>query len=313
MTKVLLIGDTHPEMISIATELSSKEIPFKIVLPTYFTVKEAKYLFSAGVKFTKLRIWLAKRVLNVVIDKKFLIRKYAYLEFLTWYTKRLGLDSISWKFSQIYKLLLAKKIIKIIHELKPEIVVSYDTIKTPTPDGFKHIVICPMTHPDSVAASLSQSKKLFPNWPEMEDEKPMGLGNTAQLATSIVVLSNFAKATYVAQGFAPQTIEVLHIGPVNGSDYAPRKNAKKQHEKYKVLFLGRMTRIKGIEALMEASHILDCEKFSISLAGQCAPDIESYIVQQSNKKVLTLHANPEPNQIRDFYRNSNIFVLPSFN
>lgn len=313
MSRFLLIGDTHPEMIAIANELAFRNLSFKLILPTYFTVGEARIIANLGIRFTKFDPWLKKRTLNAAITKKQLIRKYAVLELLTWLAKRYGREQIFWLLWQSYRNLLSKNMSVILESICPETVISYDTIQLPLPSSYRHIVICPMTHPSEVRKALIHSKTLFPNWPEMNDETPMGISNTAREADTLVVLSNFAKQSYVSQGMEPGKIEVIHIGPINGSDYPQTRSNAFPSSKLSVLYLGRMTRIKGIDALIQVSHLLDPSQISISLVGQSSPEITKYIRNKCNPDVLSLYVNPSPSEVTTFYRNSHIFVLPSFN
>ncbi|NCV44753.1 MAG: glycosyltransferase, partial [Actinobacteria bacterium] len=246
------------------------------------------------------------------ITSDLILRPYAYLETLTWIFKRLGQDHISWKFAREYSKRVAKKLPKIIESFKPNIVISYDTIKVPPSDKFKYIVICPMSHPAAVKKSLLQSKELFPNWPELEDEIPLGINDTANFADRIVLLSEFAKQTYTCQGFEASKLEVIHVGPVNGNKDFRLPNYKKGSV-LRILFLGRMTRVKGVEALAELSHYLNPLNFKISLVGQCSPIIARYIREISNGTVLTLFENPQPKDISKHFAESDIFALPSFN
>ncbi len=310
--RVLLIGDTHPEMISIARNLSRRDINYKIVLPTYFTVQESQTLVKFKIGYMGLQPWLQKRTLDPCISSDSMIRTYAALEAFTWLAKKFGYHQISWKFANLYNRKLTKRLPRIIESINPEFVVSYDTIKVPRSNRFKHIVICPMSHPIAVKESLIQSKNLFPNWPEMDDEKPLGINETAQFADRVVVLSQFAKNTYVSQGFEESKLEVIHIGPINGNKDS-QLISEGENEFLRILFLGRMTRIKGVEALARLSDHLDPLKFQISLVGQCSPIIAKYIRSISNSDVLTLNENPAPNEISRFYSESDVFALPSFN
>jgi glycosyltransferase involved in cell wall biosynthesis len=313
MKKLLLIGDTHPEMIAIAEELAERKIGFRLILPTYFTEGEARLLANFGIRFTRFNPWLKKRTLSSSIRREHLMRRFATLELLAWLTKRQGLDQISWRFGQLYRFLVKKEIGAVLKTTMPSLVVSYDTISIPQSLSFKHIVICPMTHPASVSESLAHSKGIFPNWPVMSDEMPMGNTKSAKAADNIVVLSHFAKSSYVNAGFAEKNIDVIHIGPINGSDYLQTRMNIREDRKISILYLGRMTRIKGVEALMQVSHLLDPNDFSIQLVGQSSPKVAEYIINNSNKKVLALHINPTPSEVSSFYRKCQVFVLPSFN
>jgi hypothetical protein len=110
--KVLLIGDTHPEMIAIAKNLALNSIDFKIVLPTYFTVRESRILSNLGVRILGLGAWLQKRTLDSHINSDSIIRKYAFMETSTWLFKRMGYHRLSWKLADMYNKKLASQFLR---------------------------------------------------------------------------------------------------------------------------------------------------------------------------------------------------------
>lgn len=310
--RILLVGDTHPEMVAIAKILARSKTDFKIVLPTYFTEHESRFLSSIVIRGLGLNAWLQKRTLDTCIKSNSLIRKHAFLETCTWIFKRFGYHRISWKFARRYNKKVSNSLPRIIHLYGPDVVVSYDTIRVPRLQKIKHIVICPMSHPVEVAKSLAEAKKLFPDWPEMDDEKPLGINETAKFADRVVLLSRFARNSYVSQGFEESKLEVIHIGPINGNSEMSQP-LEKEKNILRILFLGRMTRVKGIDALARLSNSLSPEKFQIRLVGQCPPGISTYIRQISNCEVLKLIENPTPDVISEHFLNSDVFALPSFN
>ncbi len=310
--RVLLIGDTHPEMIAIAKNLARSNTDFKIVLPTYFTIHESQFLSKIIIRDSSLNAWLHKRTLESCIKSDSVIRKYAFLETCTWLFKKFGYHGISWNFARRYNQKVSNSLTRIIHLYRPDVVVSYDTIRVPRLEKFKHIVICPMSHPVVVAKSIAEAKKLFPDWPEMDDEKPLGINETAKFADCVVLLSKFAKNSYVSQGFEESKLKVIHIGPINGnSELSPPLKIEKSI--LRILFLGRMTRVKGVEALARLSNSLSPTNFQIRLVGQCPPNIASYIRRISNCEVLQLIENPSPDEISEHFLTSDVFALPSFN
>ena len=309
-SRVLLVGDTHPEMIAIAKILARNKTDFKIVLPTYFTASESRFL--SFIVMRGLKLWLKKRTLDTCIKSNSVIRKHAFLETCTWLFKKFGFQRISWKFARRYNKRVSNSLPRIIHLYEPDILVSYDTIRVPRFEKIKHIVICPLSHPVEVAKSLAESKKLFPDWPEMDDEKPLGINETAKFADRVVLLSRFARNSYVSQGFEESKLDVIHIGPINGNSQMSLP-LKKEKDILRILFLGRMTRVKGVEALARLSNSLSPKKFRIILVGQCPSVISAYIRQISNCDVLKLIDNPSPDVIAEHFLNSHVFALPSFN
>lgn len=310
--KVLLVGDTHPEMVAIARELAQRNIDFKIVLPTYFTDSESKFISLFLLKGLELNSWVKKRTLDSRIKSKFIIRKYAILESLSWIFKRRGYNSISWKLARNYNLKISIALPKLVDLYKPSVVVTYDTINVTKFDNAKHVVICPMTHPNVVANDLAEAKAFSPDWPEMVDEEPLGIAETAKNANRIIVLSEYAKQSYTYHGFENSKLKVIPIGPINGNSEISHR-LKRDSGVLRILFLGRMTQIKGIETMAQLSHLVNARLVQISLVGLCPPNIATYIRSISNPKVLTLIENPSPDELSRYFLNSDIFVSPSFN
>ena len=312
MNRVLLIGDTHPEMIAIANKLAMEGIHYQIILPTYFTFAEAEFLTRFRIINSKYRPWLIKRTLNPRIAKENLIRTYALLEFFSWILRNKGFHNLSWHFLRFYLYCNRRKITSIITSAEPNLIVSYDTMIFPKTLKQDLVVICPMSHPASVQTHLSLAKNKFPNWPEMEDEAPLGNNDTALAAKKIVVFSAFAKQSYIDQGFRESQIEIIHIGAINGNRSPLCKPEYNSSKKLHLLYLGRMTRIKGIDAIMQVSELLNPEDFKISLVGQCSPNIAKYIRGNSNNSILELASNPTSHEVEHYFRQADIFVLPSF-
>lgn len=312
MNRVLLIGDTHPEMIAIANKLAMEGVHYQIILPTYFTFAEAEFLTRFRIINSKYHPWLIKRTLNPRIAKENLIRTYALLEFFSWILRNKGFHNLSWYFFEFYSYCRRRKITSIIASAKSNLIVSYDSMIFPKTLKQDLVVICPMAHPAKVQKQLSIAKNKFPNWPEMLDEAPAGNNDTALTAKKIVVLSAFAKQSYIDQGFRESQIEIINIGPINGNrspSYKPEYNSSK---KLHLLYLGRMTRVKGIDAIMQVSELLNPEDFKISLVGQCSPNIVKYIKGNSNNSILELVSDPTPHEVEHYFRQADIFVLPSF-
>jgi len=313
MNKVLLVGDTHPEMIAIANRLAIESVNYHIVLPTYFTFSESSLITRLRFVRSKYHPWLLKRTLNSRITKDSLKRTCASLELISWILKNRGFHKLSWKFLRYYHFFRRRKIPGLISSIQPNLIVTYDTMILPRNLKQEIIVICPMSHPASVKRDLGLARDKFPNWPEMDDEAPLGDNETALSAKRILVLSEFAKQSYIDQGFQASEIDVLHIGPINGNRASTYEPNYISGNKLHILFLGRMTRIKGIEAIMQVSKLLDPCDFRISLVGQCSPDIARYIRENSNSTILQLIPNPKPDDIEVYFREAHIFVLPSFN
>ena len=299
-------------MISIACELSNQQHHFKIFLPLYFTQEESRYircLFFGNVKF---RAWLSKRTLPKEIKRSNLIRPFASLDFLIWVLKRLYLEKSSDKLLKVYKALLTYYLKYYVPRYPSSILICYDTIKLPPKIENRVIVICPMTHPDSVRKDLSQASLDYPGWPISSKIDISGVLSTSSRADKLILLSTYARDSFARAGFDSEKLFVLPIGPINGQmDKIEIGNLSKP-KVLRVLFVGQMGLRKGVPALMELSHKI--HSFGrLRLVGPCSRDVANYIREHSNSQTLALVQNPTPQELRQEFEQAHVFVMPSYN
>ena len=97
-------------------------------------------------------------------------------------------------------------------------------------------------------------------------------------------------------------------------------NKKNKHKKIKILFCGRIVKEKGIEELLTALDVVSTKGIDVSLdiIGNCALDYKLKLkkiirdLNISSSKIRFLGFIPFGKQLLDFYRNSDIFILPSW-
>jgi glycosyltransferase involved in cell wall biosynthesis len=308
----ILIGDTHPEIIAIARELSKQSHIYKLFLPFYFTHKESRFIMKLFRENSNQITWLMKRTLPKEIMKSSLIRPFASLDLFLWVLKRLNLNGSSDKLLRIYKFLL-ETYLKVFLKFQPNpILICYDTIRLPSSIKNMVVVICPMTHPEKVSHDLQQAALDYPDWPFFKKNEATGFLSTSARADKLVLLSTYARDSFESAGFDSEKLFVLPIGPINRNLNSFEIRTRKIPQVLQVLFVGQMGLRKGVPALLELSYkINDIAK--IRLVGPCSKEVARYIQEFSNSQTLTLVTNPTPQILMEEFKQAEIFVLPSYN
>jgi len=126
------------------------------------------------------------------------------------------------------------------------------------------------------------------------------------LADYITVPSQFAFDSFLAHGFPPEKLLLIHFG-VDTDRFSPRP--RQVREEFRVLFTGRIGLRKGVQYLLSAWNKLKLKNASLELVGEVEPTF---------KKVLSNFSALENLQIPGFVRNpsdkfaeADVFVFPS--
>ena len=308
----ILIGDTHPEMIAIACELSKQQHEFKLFLPLYFTHREAQIVKILVWKNLKFRSWLYKRTLPIELRKRNLIRPFASIDFFLWVLKRLDLSDFSDKLLKIYKVLLQSYLSFYLRAYPSATVICYDTIKIPNQIMNRIIAICPMTHPETVRRDLRQAKLDYPDWPISSKIEDTGILATSARADILILLSTYARDSFKEAGFNSEKLSVLPIGPINGRPETFEMKRRSKQNLLQLLFVGHMGLRKGVPALLELSYkIRSIGK--LRLVGPCSREVADYIKENSDSQTLTLVQNPTPDALIEEFTQADVFLMPSYN
>lgn len=308
----LLIGDTHPEIIAVAREYSKQNALFTIILPLYFTVAESRKLSLILPQNSKFRLWLLKRTLPPEIINKNLRRPFATIDLLLWCLKKINLNSGARTLSRVYKNLLQSYLFFYLQSHHIKQITCYDTINLPR--NFKNhlVVICPMSHPNSVGTAMMKAKKDFPFWFFDVENQVTGISAMTERASDIVVLSQYSHNTFERAGFPIEKLHTIAIGPINGSRTLPSFDKLTKPANFSALFVGYMGLRKGVPAIMQASYQVE-GLAQFRLVGPTSKNIASFIRENSNSKTLTVVENPDPENLRLEFESAQIFVMPSYN
>jgi glycosyltransferase involved in cell wall biosynthesis len=127
-----------------------------------------------------------------------------------------------------------------------------------------------------------------------------------RLADHIICLSEWAKESLVKNNIPLHKIHVANLG------FDPDKfKAKESYtigEKLKILFVGTLTKRKGIDLLLKISDELS-HMVELTLVGPLA-DAKELINAQ--KESFTIHRSVNHDQLSRLYRDSDLFVFPSY-
>jgi hypothetical protein len=128
-------------------------------------------------------------------------------------------------------------------------------------------------------------------------------------ADRVIVNSAFSRDALIKQGVSPQKLVVVPLcfepHKENGAEVA---ETKKSGQPLKVLFLGQVILRKGIHYLIEAARLLDPDKVHFEVVGPLG--ITPAAVANVPRNV-TFHGRAIGSQAVDWYRRSDVFVLPT--
>src|SRR5205807_4305508 len=72
-----------------------------------------------------------------------------------------------------------------------------------------------------------------------------------QLADRVLAPSSFARDSHIAEGIDPQRLVLAPLG-VDTDVFSPQRENYTEDGRFRVLFVGRITRFKGVEHLLRA-------------------------------------------------------------
>ncbi|GIU82977.1 MAG: glycosyltransferase family 1 protein [Acidobacteria bacterium] len=126
----------------------------------------------------------------------------------------------------------------------------------------------------------------------------------------INVLSSYARESFIKQGVDPKKIIVTPYG-IDTEKFRP-KAASVNEKKVRILYVGRMELLKGVQYLLEAFAALKRKDVELHLVGPILPEMLPLLKKYSDERIKLFGAvNHE--DLPKFYQDSDIFVFPSIN
>jgi glycosyltransferase involved in cell wall biosynthesis len=130
-----------------------------------------------------------------------------------------------------------------------------------------------------------------------------------ELADIIIVNSEWSRKAIVAEGADPKTIEVLPLAyEVDAGNRKSEIGNRKSEGPLRVLWLGQVNVRKGIHYLMAAARLLEGENVRFDVVGPLGILPEAAASAPRN---LTFHGPVSRDRAAEWYRQSDVFVLPT--
>lgn len=133
--------------------------------------------------------------------------------------------------------------------------------------------------------SMRADRRLF--WPQYRRHE---LQAEYDLATKILVPSEYSLATFLKAGIAPEKLVVIGRG-VDTKLFHPRIAEKERP--FRLLFCGRVSERKGIRQIVEAWRSAALENAELVIIGSVAKDVED-LFPSPNIRLCGYQANPAP-------------------
>jgi glycosyltransferase involved in cell wall biosynthesis len=124
-------------------------------------------------------------------------------------------------------------------------------------------------------------------------------------------LSEYAKQTLVDAGVNSKNIYINNL-PIDLDTFRPKLNYDLTSKVLKVLFVGRISRLKGVLLLLKTVEILKNkynEEFEFTFIGPLDPSIDINLL---NESTVNYYPFIHHSELATSYQNSDVFVSPSF-
>lgn len=126
------------------------------------------------------------------------------------------------------------------------------------------------------------------------------------LADVILCLSGYARKTLTDHGISPSKIRVVNLG-FDPQKFLPKDNYVASG-KLKIIFAGTVTRRKGIDTILKVHREL-AEHIDLTLVG---PMADAQDLLDAHGLPFTWHPFVEQQRLNELYRESDLFVFPSY-
>jgi glycosyltransferase involved in cell wall biosynthesis len=158
---------------------------------------------------------------------------------------------------------------------------------------------------------VREEERAWPGWQDYSTDVPEDYFRRRELewdlADRIVVNSEFCRRALIRQGVLPEKLLVVPLSYEAG-EIQPMLDHSSNDKHLRVLWLGQVNLRKGIPYLLEAARLLLTEKVRFDVVGPI--NISSDAVASAPANV-TFHGRVNRDQIGEWYRRADIFVLPT--
>jgi glycosyltransferase involved in cell wall biosynthesis len=171
-------------------------------------------------------------------------------------------------------------------------------------------------HPTSMRTILRRELDLHPEcrvsllkeWElSLPEEDYRRLVDETLSAHSYIVASSFTRQTMIDNGLPGDRIAVAPYG-VDLTWFTPAAVTPERGAALRVLFVGTINQRKGISYLVEALNRFEPSQIHLTVCGRVVDDLS---VLRSTRVTLDLRPNVSAEELRQQYRQADVFVLPS--
>lgn len=129
-------------------------------------------------------------------------------------------------------------------------------------------------------------------------------------ADVINVLSTYAKKSFVENGISENKVIVTEFG-IDTKKFWPSE-VPKEHNDFRILYVGRLELLKGIQYLLQAFSSIKGRNFSLTLVGPILPEIKPILKQYNDDRIEIVGAVSQDSLV-SYYQQADLFVFPSIN
>jgi len=207
-----------------------------------------------------------------------------------------------------------RKVASCLERMKtpPRFVFTFNTGALETLDAGKrlgsHTIVDQIDAAQLDSEIVQAERDLFPGWeldpPRIPEAYWTRLKNEWATADTVLVNSEFSRASLIAQGVSPEKLVVVPLAYEKPS--ACNLPTPRREGALRVLYLGGLSLRKGIQYLAQAARKLPDIQFDVAgPSGLCAEALRSFPPN------LRLHGYVPRIGIHDLFRRAEVFVLPT--
>lgn len=131
--------------------------------------------------------------------------------------------------------------------------------------------------------------------------------NEYDIMDHVITLSTFARDTMVNYGVEAKKVHVVNLG-FDPKSFSAKSLYNLQKDKpLRLLFVGTISKRKGIHLLFDAFNLLD--NVELTLVG---PISDAHEILEANKGKFTYHPFMHHEELSDKFREADLFVFPSY-
>ena len=171
-------------------------------------------------------------------------------------------------------------------------------------------VVCQMDPSQVEIEMVHEEERLWPGWaktPLLVPEEYLAWRKAEwALADVVMVNSKWTLDALVKLGVPSEKIAIVPLA-YETEEIEPTSPPRAEGP-LRVLYLGQVNLRKGIQYLLAAARKLDKKQFRFDVAGPISISDEHVVTAPAN---VTFHGSVTRDRVREFYREADVFVLPT--